>query len=144
MTAERIERQEAEERQPWKTDEIKEVHSAELCNSILRLIKPELSQRLLALDYKKVLDGFYMLMKFCKDLNYQSQIRELYDILIKWVFLRLWGGNAALLSLVEMLPPVMSILQKKNLTLNDIEIELTIGVVREYFISAFLNDNKLS
>lgn len=54
--------------------------------------------------------------------------------------MRLWGGAPALLSIVEVFPPILSILEKKKLSLNDFEVDLILAVVREYFISSFMND----
>ena len=58
--------------------------------------------------------------------------------------MRLWGGAPALLSIVEVFPPILSILEKKKLSLNDFEVDLIIAVVREYFISSFMNDFQAS
>ena len=83
-------------------------------------------------------------MKLCKDVSNQGQIREIYDILFKWILLRLWGGQPGLVSIIELLPPIMSILEKKGITLNDFEVELSITIIREYFISASLIGFKVS
>lgn len=58
--------------------------------------------------------------------------------------IRLWGGNSSLLTIVEIIPPVMSILEKKKVYLNDNDIEIIIGIIREYLIGAFLNDSKVT
>lgn len=63
---------------------------------------------------------------------------------MKWVFLRLWGGNPAIQSIIEILPPVMSILEKKKLALNDNEVDLIIAILREYFLSAYMNEYQVS
>ena len=47
-------------------------------------------------------------------------------------------------SIVEVLPPVMSILEKKKLALNDNEVDLIITVLREYFISGYMNEYQVS
>lgn len=69
-------------------------------------------------------------VKVCKDINQQGHIREMYDILLKWVLLRLWGGNPSLLNMIEVLPPVMSILEKKKLILTDNDVEVVIAIIR--------------
>lgn len=74
---------------------------------------------MLSVDYRKVLEAAVQIMKICKEIAYQNELREIYDLLIKWVFIRLWGGNPAIQSIVEILPPVMSILEKKKLALNE-------------------------
>lgn len=86
--------------------------------------------KLQSFDNKRVLDAVIQLIKLCKDLTYQGHIRELYDILMKWTFIRLWGGNPALLNIIELLPPMISILEKRKLPLNDLEIDLVLAVIR--------------
>lgn len=49
-----------------------------------------------------------------------------------------------MLSIIEMFPPILSILEKKKIPLNDFEVDLIIAVVREYFISSFMNEFKVS
>lgn len=55
---------------------------------------------MLSFNQKRVLDSVLQLIKLCKDISYQNHFRELYDILIKWTLLRLWGGSPGLLSIV--------------------------------------------
>jgi hypothetical protein len=57
--------------------------------------------------------------------------------------MRLWGG-APLLSVFEVFPPILTILEKKKLLLNDFEVDLIIAVIREYFVSIFINESKVS
>ena len=66
------------------------------------------------------------------------------DIILRWVLLRIWGGNPAIISIIEVLPPVMSILEKKRLVLNENDTEVVVGIIREYFITAFMNDQKVT
>ena len=56
----------------------------------------------------------------------------------------MWGGNPALLSMIEVLPPILSVLEKKKLFLQDQDVEIIVAIIREYFISAFMNDSKVS
>ena len=63
---------------------------------------------------------------------------------MKWVFIRLWGGNPSIQSIIEILPPIMSILEKKTLALNDNEADLIISILREYFLSAYMNEYQVS
>lgn len=74
---------------------------------------------MLSFDYRKVLVSILQIVKICKDLNQQASIREIYDLIFKWALIRLWGGNSSLLTIVEVIPPVMSILEKKKIYLND-------------------------
>ena len=65
-------------------------------------------------------------------------------MIFRWVFLRLWGGNPALQSLIELLPPVMSILEKKKVMLSEYDTDIIVGIVREYFITGYMNEYKVS
>jgi hypothetical protein len=55
---------------------------------------------MLSFDYKKVVEGVVSLNKLCRDLSYQDRIRELYDVLFKWILLRLWGGQPGVISII--------------------------------------------
>lgn len=83
-------------------------------------------------------------MRLCKDIAHQNQIREVYDLILKWSFIRLWGGNPALQSIIEILPPIMSILEKKRLALSDGEVDVVVAILREYFITGYMNEFKVS
>ena len=65
-------------------------------------------------------------------------------MLFKWVFMRLWGGNPPIHSIIEILPPVMSILEKKKLAMNDGEVDIVVAILREYFITGYMNEYKVS
>jgi hypothetical protein len=56
----------------------------------------------------------------------------------------LWGGSPSISSIIEIFPPILSILEKKKLPLNDFETDLIIAVIREYLISTFINEIKVS
>ena len=62
------------------------------------------------MEYKRVFDGMSQLIKASKDINYQTQLKELFDILLKWVLMRLWGGQPALCHIIELVFPLLSIL----------------------------------
>jgi hypothetical protein len=65
-------------------------------------------------------------------------------LILKWALVRLWGGNPSLLNVIEVVPPIMSILEKKNIVLTDNDVEVIIGVIREYFVSTYLNESKVT
>lgn len=65
-------------------------------------------------------------------------------MILKWALVRLWGGNPSLLNVIEVVPPIMSILEKKNIVLTDNDVEVIIGVIREYFVSTYLNESKVT
>jgi hypothetical protein len=84
-----------------------------------RLINHELSKKLLSFDYKRVIEGVVQVIKLSKDLTYQSQMRELYDVFLKWILLRLWGGQPGMITTIELVAPILSIMEKKKLALAD-------------------------
>lgn len=85
---------------------------------------------MLSYDYKKVIDAGSQIIRLCKDISHQNSIREINDLIFKWVFMKLWGGNPAVSSILEVLPPVMSILEKKKLALNDGEVDIIVAIMR--------------
>jgi len=54
----------------------------------------------MSFDYKRVLEGLVQIIKLAKDGSYQANIRELFDLLMKWILLRLWGGQPTLISAI--------------------------------------------
>ena len=60
----------------------------------------------------------------------------MFDVLLKWALMRLWGGQPAFCSIIELLFPLLSVLEKKKAALTDFEVDLVIAVIREYLISA--------
>ena len=62
------------------------------------------------MEYKRVLDGVTQLIKASKDINHQAQLKELFDVLLKWVLMKLWGGQPALCHTIELVFPLLSIL----------------------------------
>ena len=68
-------------------------------------------------DYKKNLDVSAKLTKICKEISQQPSVREVYDLLLGWVALKLYGGNISFSSLIDLVTPVLSILQKKKIAL---------------------------
>ena len=86
-------------------------------------------------DYKKNLDASTKIIKICKDLSQQPNIREVYDLILSWAALKLYGGNPALSQLIEVITPVLSILQKKKIALADRYMDMIFTIVREYVVS---------
>ena len=81
-------------------------------------------------DYKKNIDAANKIIKICKDISQQSSIRELYDLLLAWVALKLYGGNPALSLLTELVTPILSILQKKKIALTARYLDIIFTIVR--------------
>jgi hypothetical protein len=57
-----------------------------------------------------------------KDQTYQAHIREIYDVLYKWILLRLWGGQPGMMTTIELVAPILTVLEKKKLALTDFEV----------------------
>lgn len=51
---------------------------------------------MLSLDYRKVIEAASQIIKLCKDIAHHNEIREVYDLIFKWIFIRLWGGNPSI------------------------------------------------
>lgn len=98
----------------------------------------------MSFDYRRAIEGATQLIKASKDLNQQGQLRELFDVLLKWLLLRLWGGQPGLCTAIELVSPLLSILEKKKAVLTDFEVDLVLAVVREYFVSAALVGPKVT
>ena len=123
---------------------MKESQEDSVKDSIERLIKTEIAKKMMSHDYKRAMEAVVYLTKTTTNVAYQSQIRELYDVLMKWLLLRLWGGQTGFVHSIELVVPVLSILEKKKLALTDFEVDLVMTILREYFLSAFMLGNKLS
>jgi hypothetical protein len=76
------------------------------------------------------MEGVTQLIKASKDINNQAQMKELFDVLLKWSLLRLWGGQPALCQIIELVFPLLSILEKKKAVLTDFEVDLVIAIIR--------------
>lgn len=85
---------------------------------------------MLSIDYKKVIEAASQIIKLSKDIAHHNEIREIYDLILKWVFIRLWGGNPPVNMILEVLPHVMSILEKKKLAINDGEVDIIVAILR--------------
>ena len=75
LSAERVRRQEKDERYPWLFDYIKESQEEDLVESINGLIKQDLAKKMLSMDYRRVLDAASQIIKMCKEIAYQNEIR---------------------------------------------------------------------
>lgn len=65
---------------------------------------------MLSHDYRRVTESVGHLQRITNDVAYQSHIREIYDILMKWLLLRMWGGQTGFIHSIELLPPILSVL----------------------------------
>lgn len=86
---------------------------------------------MLAINYKKVQEAASEISKLCKDPSHLSNIREVYDVILKWIFYRLYGGNIALApSLMEIVPQLLSILEKRSITITINAVTMVISIFR--------------
>jgi len=65
---------------------------------------------MVALDYRKLAEAGLIISKMCKDLSLHTSLRELSDVIQKWILLRLWGGCLPATYLMEIVPQLLSIL----------------------------------
>jgi hypothetical protein len=90
-----------------------------LIEEIGRSFRRDIASRMVALDYRKVNEAGLIISKMCKDLSLHNSLREVADVILKWILLRLWGGCLPATSLLEIVPQLLSILEKKNVTINE-------------------------
>lgn len=57
-----------------------------------------------------MIEGITYLIKASKDINQQGQLKEMFDVLLKWVLLRLWGGQPAFCTIIELVFHLLSVL----------------------------------
>lgn len=55
---------------------------------------------MISMNYKSINDVSVVISKLCRDIAQHNNIREIYDILIKWIFLRMWGGVSSINNLI--------------------------------------------
>ena len=77
-------------------------------------------------DYKKNSELCKKLIKMCgsRDQNLYSSIREVYDLFLKWVAIKMYAGNPLTYKLLELIPAILSVLEKKRVALTDTDIDL--------------------
>ena len=119
LATERNQRQANDRLYIWSLVELQQKQERAVRDDLERLIRSDFYQKLSAFDYKKTLEGFNQTIKLSKDTSYQAHIRQLYDLLLKFVLMRLWGGQPALTNTIEVVTPILAILQGKNHVFND-------------------------
>jgi len=135
LTLYRQQRVDLEETVPWTYDSIKETKEEELVEEINRSFRRDIASKMVALDYRKLAEAGLMISKMCKDLSLHGSLRELSDVIQKWILLRLWGGCLPATYLMEIIPQLLSILEKKNVNINEQEVMLVIAIIREYCLA---------
>jgi hypothetical protein len=50
------------------------------------------------------------LIKACRDVAQTNYIREISDLLLKWVIIKLYGGNIPMIGLIELVCPILVVL----------------------------------
>ena len=91
----RVERVSSEDTYIWRLDEIRETQEELIRTDIESLIREDIAKKMLSFDYKRVVEGASILVKACNDINQQAQLKEMFDVLLKWLLMRLWGGQPA-------------------------------------------------
>ena len=61
----------------------------------------------------------------------------MYDLLIKWVVVRLYGGNVVAMPLVDVVCSVLVVLEKKGVVLLEGDLEAVVCLGREYAVAMF-------
>lgn len=56
---------------------------------------------------------------------------------MKWVTVRLYGGNVAVIGVMELVCPVLSVLEKKKVVWGDTEVDVCVFVMREYLVTYY-------
>ena len=79
---------------------------------------------MLSYNYSHVLEAVQKLSKLCKDVEMWVPLREMYDLLVKWMGLRMYGGYCGVPAVAEGLfcglMPVLLSVQLKNNTLSTV------------------------
>lgn len=83
---------------------------------------------MLSFDHKRVLEAISHLIKILP--SHQAETIYLYDILLKWVLIRLVSGNMKIRNIIEVVPAILSILYRKKKTLSNNELELVMAIIR--------------
>ena len=63
-------------------------------------------------------------------------MREVSDVVLRWVFYRLYGGSPPLAaSLLEVVPQLLGILAKRNLIVSENDVMMVVSILREFSLS---------
>jgi len=108
----------------------------ELVESQLRgMVNGELFKQMFSLDYRQYIRSCQSLTIACNNSrSANSNIIEFSEILLRWCFLRQWGGNTNVECQAANLGLVLSILQAesdKSSNIAEGEVQLVYGIVRE-------------
>lgn len=93
-------------------------------------------------DYIKNLQAAQKIIKLCRDVAQTNAIREVHDLLMKWIVVKMYGGNVCMLGLMEMICPLLNVLEKKRIAWSDSDIEVLVSLMREYLIAIFYDGNE--
>ena len=92
-------------------------------------------------DYFKNEDAVQKISKLCRDVAETNSIREVSDLILKWVAIKMYGGNLSALQLIQVVSPLLVVLEKKKVAWNDSDVDVIIYITREYLISCFFDGN---
>ena len=109
-------------------------------------LRPELSNQLLSYDYKRVIGGLKSLSNFCTETVQKLNVNEVSDLLLKWMLMKVYGGCInvplcnAILSFINVL---MITFEKTGYTLVDLEVVITMKILREIVYFGQTPEDKL-
>jgi hypothetical protein len=88
-------------------------------------------------DYRKNMEASQKLIKACQDITLANSIRELTDLLLKWVTIKLYGGNVPMVGLIELVCTVLVVAEKKKIAWTDFDIDTLLYLTKEYLLTCF-------
>lgn len=68
-------------------------------------------------------------------------MREVADLMVKWVSIRLYGGSPLFSGLMELFPALFSVLLKKKVMFTDTEIDISFHALRDYVLATHYSEN---
>ena len=102
-------------------------------------------------NYLNILDSIKKITKLCKDAEMWGHIREVYDLLVRWMAIKMYAGHCGIVAIAEgfvcgLLPVLLSILLKNsssstgggnrrsNLVFTDVHIEEIFLLLRDFIM----------
>lgn len=65
---------------------------------------------MLSSNPQKLIQASQRLVKLCRDVSHTNSIKDVYDILLRWVAIKLYGGNCANVGVFDVVGNVLSVL----------------------------------
>ena len=61
--------------------------------------------------------------------------------MLKWIAIKLYGANLSAIDLIELVCPILGVLDKKRIAWADSDVDLVLYITREYIIGCFFMEN---